>query len=89
MSSKPRRPKANFSESDGSLWLAKFPAKDDRYDVNPNPHKDAHRLTVDGQTQEPDIDAALACAELYRVNERRAKEVLAEVERVIAAVNPK
>lgn len=27
------RPKANFREADGSLWIAKFPAKDDRYDV--------------------------------------------------------
>lgn len=27
------RPKANFMEEDGSLWLAKFPARDDRYDV--------------------------------------------------------
>jgi serine/threonine-protein kinase HipA len=27
------RPKANFTETDDSLWLAKFPAKDDRYDV--------------------------------------------------------
>ncbi|WP_347555505.1 HipA domain-containing protein [Robbsia sp. KACC 23696] len=27
------RPKANFRDEDGSLWIAKFPAKDDRYDV--------------------------------------------------------
>ncbi|MBZ8139690.1 HipA domain protein [Rubrivivax gelatinosus] len=27
------RPKANFRELDQSLWLAKFPAKDDRYDL--------------------------------------------------------
>jgi serine/threonine-protein kinase HipA len=27
------RPKANFREDDGSLWIAKFPARDDRYDV--------------------------------------------------------
>jgi serine/threonine-protein kinase HipA len=27
------RPKANFMENDGSLWFAKFPAFDDRYDV--------------------------------------------------------
>lgn len=54
------------------------------YDVNPNPHKDAHGITVDGETTEPDIDAALACAELYRVSDRRAKEVLAEVDTAIA-----
>ncbi|MDE3022640.1 MAG: type II toxin-antitoxin system HipA family toxin [Pseudomonadota bacterium] len=27
------RPKANFEENDGSLWIAKFPAKNDTYDV--------------------------------------------------------
>jgi len=27
------RPKANFSDKDGRLWIAKFPAHDDRYDV--------------------------------------------------------
>ena len=27
------RPKANFSQVDGTLWIAKFPARDDRYDV--------------------------------------------------------
>ncbi len=26
------RPKANFTQPDGTLWLAKFPASDDRYD---------------------------------------------------------
>ena len=27
------RPKANFTDIDGRLWIAKFPARDDRYDV--------------------------------------------------------
>jgi serine/threonine-protein kinase HipA len=27
------RPKANFRQPNGDLWLAKFPARDDRYDV--------------------------------------------------------
>lgn len=27
------RPKANFTHADGTLWIAKFPARDDRYDV--------------------------------------------------------
>ena len=26
-------PKANFTEADGSLWIAKFPARDDDRDV--------------------------------------------------------
>lgn len=27
------RPKSNYIETDGQLWIAKFPAKEDRYDV--------------------------------------------------------
>jgi len=27
------RPKACFTESDGRIWIAKFPTRDDRYDV--------------------------------------------------------
>jgi serine/threonine-protein kinase HipA len=28
-----RRPEANFTDKDGSLWIAKFPAKDDDRDI--------------------------------------------------------
>lgn len=27
------RPKANFTDTDGTLWIAKFPSREDRYDV--------------------------------------------------------
>src|SRR5690606_4885420 len=27
------RPKASFTDEDGRLWIAKFPARDDRHDV--------------------------------------------------------
>lgn len=54
------------------------------YDVNPSPHKAAHAITIDGQTDEPDVDAAVACAELYRVNARRARDLLAEVDAAIS-----
>lgn len=37
------RPKANFQEKDGSLWIAKFPAKNDTYDVGAWEHV-IHRL---------------------------------------------
>ncbi len=53
------------------------------YDLNPNPHKEFHSLTIDGRSPEPEIQAALACAELYRITEGRAKEVLAEVDAAI------
>ena len=37
------RPKANFTETDGQLWIAKFPAHGDRYDVGAWEHL-VHRL---------------------------------------------
>ena len=40
------RPKANFEDADGTLWIAKFPAKDDRYDVAAWEYV-AHRLAQD------------------------------------------
>lgn len=39
------RPKANFTEADGSLWIGKFPARDDDRDVGAWEHV-AHRLAV-------------------------------------------
>jgi serine/threonine-protein kinase HipA len=53
------------------------------YDINPNPHKESHAISVDGQTPEPNIDAALTCAELYRVSKVRAKAVLREIDRAL------
>lgn len=53
------------------------------YDVNPNPHRDTHSLTIDGYSTAPDINLALDSAELYRVGAARAKEILAEVDRAI------
>ncbi len=37
------RPKANFQDIDGSLWIAKFPAQEDRYDIGKWEYL-AHRL---------------------------------------------
>ncbi|MES2975670.1 MAG: HipA domain-containing protein [Pseudomonadota bacterium] len=39
------RPKANFTEADGSLWIAKFPARDDDRDVGAWEHL-VHSLAV-------------------------------------------
>jgi serine/threonine-protein kinase HipA len=44
------RPKASFSETDGSLWLGKFPARDDRHDVGAWEfvvHQLAHEAKID------------------------------------------
>ncbi|MDX2226770.1 MAG: HipA domain-containing protein [Verrucomicrobiae bacterium] len=43
------RPKASFSESNGRIWIAKFPARDDRYDVGGWEylvHRLAHRAGI-------------------------------------------
>lgn len=50
------------------------------YDVNPNPYKDAHALTLDGISQEPDVEIALAQADLYQLTTNQAKAILAEVD---------
>lgn len=39
------RPKANFSETDGTLWIGKFPARDDDRDIGAWEHV-AHTLAV-------------------------------------------
>jgi serine/threonine-protein kinase HipA len=55
------------------------------FDINPNPHKTQHTLSIDGTTAEPDISAALECADFYRLTAAEAEHVLQEVD---AAVKP-
>jgi len=46
------RPKANFTESDGSFWIAKFPAKDDVRDIGAWEML-VHKLAVDAGIDMP------------------------------------
>ncbi|WP_297477999.1 type II toxin-antitoxin system HipA family toxin [Ferrovum sp.] len=46
------RPKANFTEADGSLWIAKFPSKDDVRDVGAWEML-THRLAIDAGIDMP------------------------------------
>lgn len=46
------RPKANFQDVDGSLWIAKFPAQEDRYDIGKWEYL-AHRLANQAGIQVP------------------------------------
>jgi serine/threonine-protein kinase HipA len=46
------RPKANFTQEDGSLWIAKFPAKDDDRDIGAWEML-AHQLAIDANIQMP------------------------------------
>ena len=48
------RPKANFTEADGSLWIAKFPARDDERDVG------AWESLTHGLAQRCGIDVPIA-----------------------------
>ena len=54
------RPKANFTESDGSLWIAKFPARDDDRDVG------AWEFVVHALAKKAGID--VPAAKLVRLN---------------------
>ncbi len=54
------RPKANFTETDGSLWIAKFPARDDDRDVGAWEH------VVHGLAQKAAV--AVPAAKLVRLN---------------------
>ena len=46
------RPKANFTEADGTLWIAKFPARDDDRDVGAWEHV-VHTLAQQAQVDVP------------------------------------
>ncbi len=49
------------------------------FDVNPNPAKYEHSLTLDGKSAAPELDRALATAEFYRLKTLQAKHLLDEV----------
>jgi serine/threonine-protein kinase HipA len=53
------------------------------FDVNPNPHRDHHTLTIDGNSSHPDLEAAMATADLYRLNKSKAKALRAEIEHAV------
>lgn len=55
------------------------------YDMNPNPNKTTHALTLDGHIAEPSLKAAVDCADMYRLTAARAKEVVDEIHRVLKA----
>jgi serine/threonine-protein kinase HipA len=54
------RPKANFTEADGSLWIAKFPARDDERDIG------AWELVVCKLARQAGVD--VPAARLLRLN---------------------
>lgn len=53
------------------------------YDMNPNPNKTSHALTLDGYIAEPNLKAAVSCADMYRLTAARANELVEEIHGVI------
>ena len=54
------------------------------FDVNPSLAKAEHAITLDGKNTSPSVEPAMATAELYRLTNIQAQEVLAEVRQVLA-----
>ena len=54
------------------------------FDINPNPHKTDHALTLDGENASPSLQAVMATAELYRLTGKDARAVRKDVETAIA-----
>lgn len=68
------RPKANFTQADGSLWIAKFPARDDVMDVAAWEML-AHRLAVGAGIEMPE-------AKLLRLSEEHRTFVTQRFDRM-------
>jgi serine/threonine-protein kinase HipA len=54
------------------------------YDMNPNPSKTEHSLTLDGRTATPNLRAVVETASLYRLEPSQTNRVVTEVKQVVA-----
>ncbi|MDP2417624.1 MAG: HipA domain-containing protein [Hydrogenophaga sp.] len=55
------------------------------YDMNPSTKKDAHVLTLDDRSADPDLDTVMATAEFYRVHAQEAQADLARLSQVLGS----
>lgn len=55
------------------------------FDVNPNPHRRDHVLTLDGKVAIPDPAVVLETHDLYRLSTKRAQALLDEVRTAVSA----
>lgn len=69
------RPKASFTDKDGSLWIGKFPARDDRYDVG------AWELVVHQLARQAGVDVPRA--RLEKVTKRYGTFCVARFDRAL------
>ncbi len=54
------------------------------YDLNPSPSKGEHSLRLDGSSATPNLKAILATAELYRLENAGARQILDQTKAVVA-----
>lgn len=57
------------------------------FDMNPNPYREMHVLTLDGTSALPDVNNVVATGELYRLSARRIDHLLDEVRTAVAEWN--
>ncbi|MFL9990724.1 serine/threonine-protein kinase HipA [Burkholderia sp. GAS332] len=50
------------------------------FDMNPNPSKREHALTLDGVSALPSLETAIDTAEFYRLDDMQARRIVAEVQ---------
>lgn len=55
------------------------------YDMNPNPSKGEHALSLDGVTHVPNIDAVVATADLYRLKTSEATDIVTQTRNVVSS----
>jgi len=54
------------------------------FDMNPDPAKAQHAMTLDGYSAEPSVSTVLETADLYRLDARRARTIVEEVRSAVA-----
>jgi serine/threonine-protein kinase HipA len=54
------------------------------YDMNPNPFKAEHTLTLDGKSAAPDVATILKTAELYRLDRFKAEKLIGKLKAATA-----
>ncbi|MFM0738098.1 HipA domain-containing protein [Paraburkholderia xenovorans] len=55
------------------------------FDMNPNPGKREHALTLDGVSALPDLDTVIDTAEFYRIDATQARAIVAEVRDAVSS----
>lgn len=49
------------------------------FDINPSLSKDEHVLALDAYSRQPDLGVIISTADLYRLNHKKAKQIIQQV----------